>query len=100
MSKSTYTVEFKEESANLVIKQSYTIREASDAVGVSQSAMRKWVNQLTAEYRGITPKGSAISPDQRRIQELEARIKRIEREKEILKKATALLMSDSMNQFI
>jgi transposase len=38
-----------------------------------------------------------MTPDQRKIRELENRIKRIELEKEILKKATALLMSDSMN---
>jgi len=38
--------------------------------------------------------GKAITPDQRRIQELEARIERLEREKAILKKATALLMSE------
>ncbi|PAX99034.1 transposase, partial [Pseudoalteromonas sp. HM-SA03] len=32
-----------------------------------------------------------------KIQELEARINRLEREKSILKKATALLMSEEMN---
>jgi transposase len=37
-----------------------------------------------------------LTPDQRKIRELEKRIKRIEMEKEILKKATALLMSDTM----
>jgi len=41
-----------------------------------------------------------LTPDQQRIQALEAHIKRIEREKEILKKATALLMSDSMKSSI
>ncbi len=100
MNKPSYPAEFKEESANLVIRQGYSIREASEAVGVSQSAIRKWAKQLSGELRGITPKGSAISPDQQKIQELEAKIKRIEREKEILKKATALLMSDSIKQLI
>ena len=98
MKKPSYTAGFKGESANLVINQGYSVREASEAVGVSQSAVRKWVKQLTNEHRGITPKGSAISPDQQKIQELEAKINRIEREKEILKKATALLMSDSIKQ--
>jgi len=53
---------------------------------VSGSAIRKWVDQMRRELNGITPKGSAITPDQQRIQELEAQIKRIEREKEILKR--------------
>ncbi len=96
----SFTAEFKRDSANLVINQGYGIREASEAVGVSQSAMRKWVIQLREEQGGVTPKGSAITPEQQKIQELEAKIKRIEREKEILKKATALLISDSIKQSI
>jgi transposase len=38
-----------------------------------------------------------LTPDQLKIRELEKRIQRIELEKEILKKAMALLMSDSLN---
>ncbi len=40
----------------------------------------------------------ALTPEQQTIQELEARINRLEREKAILKKATALLMSDEFNR--
>ena len=95
MNKRTFDPEFKVNSAILVIDQGYSIREACEAVGVSESAMRSWVKQLKKERVGETPVGSkALTPDQRKIQELEAKIKRIEREKEIIKKATALLMSD------
>lgn len=38
----------------------------------------------------------ALTQEQQRIQELEARIKRLEREKSILKKATALLVADEI----
>jgi len=38
-----------------------------------------------------------LTPEQREIRDLKKKIKRIEEEKEILKKATALLMSDSLN---
>jgi transposase len=43
---------------------------------------------------GVTPVNKALTPEQQKIQELEARIARLEREKSILKKATALLMSE------
>jgi transposase len=59
--------------------------------------MEYWVRQLRQERQGTTPQGSAITPDQRHIQELEKQLRRVEMEKEILKKATALLMSDSLN---
>ena len=92
-----YTTAFKQDAANLVLRQSYSIQEACDALGVGPTAMRRWVTQLSQEYQGITPKGGAITTEQQHIQTLEMRIKRLEREKEILKKATALLMSDSIN---
>ncbi len=97
MARRTFTAEFKRDSAGLVLDQHYSIREACDAVGVGETAMRRWVEQLASEREGITPVGrKALTPDQQRIQALEAKIVRIEREKEILKKATALLMSDSI----
>jgi len=93
----SFTPEFKQESACLVLDQGYRVSEASRAVGVGENTLRRWVDQLKAERHGITPVGSkALTTEQRRIQELEAQVKRIEREKDILKKATALLMSDSM----
>lgn len=93
----SFTLEFKQESACLVLDQGYKVAEASQAVGVGESTLRRWVNQLKAERQGNTPVGSkALTAEQQRIQELEATVKRIEREKDILKKATALLMSDSM----
>lgn len=41
--------------------------------------------------------GISISEEQRRIKALEREVQQLKMEKDILKKATALLMSDSMN---
>jgi hypothetical protein len=43
------------------------------------------VIQLRQEFEGISPSSHAITPEQKRIQELEAQIKKIEWEKDILK---------------
>ena len=93
----TFTPEFRLEAAQLVVDQGYSVRAAAEAMGVSKSAMDKWVRQLKNERNGITSQATPLTPDQRRIRELEKKLKRVEMEKEILKKATALLMSDSMN---
>ena len=90
----TFTPEFKQETASLVLDQSYSIAQACTSMGVGESALRRWVQQLSDERQGVTPKGKAITPEQQRIQELEERCRRLEMEKSILKKATALLMSD------
>jgi len=65
-------------------------------MGVSQSAMRRWIKQLEEERGGITPeKGKAITLEQQQIQLLKKQVKQLEREKDILKKASALLMLDT-----
>ncbi|MDF0752763.1 IS3 family transposase [Marinobacter sp. 71-i] len=82
----SFSPEFKQEAASLVLDQGYTIPQASVSLGIGESAIRRWVNQLTEERDGVTPKGKALTPEQRRIQELEARCKRLEQEKDIPKK--------------
>lgn len=92
-----FSPEFKLESARLVVDQGYSLKEAANAVNISESSLANWVSQLKKERKTGEPVGSGISPDQRRIKELEQRVKRVEMENDILKKATALLMSDQMN---
>ena len=92
----SFSIEFRNEAASLVVSQGYSIPEACRAMGVGDTSMRRWVEQLQGEHHGVTPKTQALTPDQQRIQELEARVKNLEREKSILKKATALLISDEM----
>lgn len=95
----SFSTEFKRDAAQLVVDQGYSITEACQAVDVGSTGLRRWVDQLKRERGGETPTNSrALTPEQQRIQELEAKRRKVEREKEILKKATALLMSDSLDQ--
>ena len=94
----SFSAEFKAQAACLVLDKGYSHIEASRSVGVAESLLRRWVQQLRMERQGVTPQSKAITPDQQRIQELEARIERLEREKAILKKATALLMSEGIER--
>lgn len=97
MKKRMFSAEFKRDSASLVLDKGYSLGEASDAVGASRSALGRWVKQLELERGGHTPTiGKALTAEHQRIQALEAQVKRLEREKEILKKATALFMSDPL----
>ena len=59
--------------------------------------LRRWVQQLQSERTGTPSISKALTPEQQKIQELEARINRLEREKDILK-ATALLMADEFTR--
>jgi transposase-like protein len=92
-----FSAEFKRECAELVLVHNYTQFEASKAMNISVSALKRWIYQLRDELQGKTPKSAPITPEQIEIRELKKKLQRIEMEKEILKKATALLMSDSLN---
>ncbi|MCK5818730.1 MAG: transposase [Psychromonas sp.] len=92
----TYTAEFKLEAAQLVLDQNYSVKEAAQAMGVSKSAMDKWVRQIKTERADGNHNPSPLTADKIKIKELERKIKRIELENKIIKKATALLISDSL----
>jgi len=87
------SAKFKRESASLVLDQGYSTIEACRSLWVVESALRRWCNQLQQERIVVTPQTKTQAPEQQKIQEMEARIGRRGREKSILKKATALLMS-------
>ncbi|OBT04678.1 transposase [Shewanella sp. UCD-FRSSP16_17] len=92
-----FSAEFKLESVQLVLDQSYSIVEAAQAMNVGKSTMDKWVRQLREERQGKQPKASPISPEQIEIRELKKKLAHLQEHNEILNKATALLMSDSLN---
>ncbi len=93
-----YSTEFKNEAASLVLDKNYTITETCHAMGVGQTALRRWVKQLDLERGGTTPVAKALTREQHTIQRLEAKVKQMIWENDILKKATALLMSDTIKR--
>lgn len=84
--RSNFSPEFLLEADQLVVDQDYSVRDATEAMGVGKSTMDKWVRQLRSERRGESPKATPMTEDQRRIRELEKQVKRLKMEKEILKK--------------
>ncbi len=65
-------------------------------MGVGYSTIGKWVRQLREECQGKAPQAIPIIDEQREIRELKKQVEHLELEKEILKKASVLLMSDSI----
>ncbi len=82
----TFSPEFKRQAVDLVLKQEYSFSEASRSLGVGESALRRWGDQVQQKRTCVTPQSKALTLEQQKIQELEARITRLEREKSILKR--------------
>ena len=95
--KRSFSVEFKRESAQLALDQNYSVANAASVMDVGLSTMTWWVKQLRDERQGKTPKTSPITLEQIEIRKLGKKLQRFKMENEMLKKATALLMSDSLN---
>lgn len=90
MPKKNLTTEFKRECAELVIIHGYRQDDAAKAMSVSISSIQRWVSQYRKEQKGVTPKASALTPEQLRIQALEKQVKQLESDNSLLKKASAL----------
>ncbi len=91
-----YSTEFKLDAVRLITEQGYTVIQVGRALDICETVIRRWFNQYKKEQGGITPQNKALTPEQQRIQELEAQVNRLEREKAILKKASALLIADEI----
>lgn len=89
MGRRQFTLEFKRECAELVIKQGYKIADAAEAMNIGLSTLQRWVSQYKQENIGITPKAKAMTDEHRRIQELEAQVKQLKGDNDLLKKASA-----------
>lgn len=57
----TFSPEFKQQAACLVLEQGYSHMEASRSVGIGESVLRRWVRQLQSERQGITPQSKAMT---------------------------------------
>lgn len=97
MPKKTLSAEFKRECAELVIVHGYKHKDAAAAMNVGLSSIQRWVSQYRKEQTGITPKASALTPEQIRIQELEKQVKQLKSDNALLKKASAFFAMEMNN---
>tara|TARA_Y100000780_G_C13534593_1_gene359003 strand:+ start:72 stop:383 length:312 start_codon:yes stop_codon:yes gene_type:complete len=95
----TYSPEFRLEVAQEVVDQGRSIRDVSESLGLGKSTVDKWARQLKQERGGTLSSATPLTSDQLKIRELERKIKLLEGDNEILKKASALLMQDSIKGF-
>ena len=90
-----YTKEFKLDAVSLVTEQGYTRSEAARRLGLEVNILGRWIREL-AEDEGQAFRGNGkMTAEQEEIKNLKADIKRLEMEKEILKKATVFFAKET-----
>jgi transposase len=92
------TKQFKEQAMDLVRVQGYDPAAAARELGLPPSTLRVWLDKASWVKRpaGEAPLSEDPAALKAQVRELETRVKRLEMEKEILKKATAYFARESL----
>jgi transposase len=85
-----YSDEFKRDAVAL-IRAGATQQSVGRDLGVSKSALSKWVTDADREDRGLPAAGAVAPEEDARVRELIKRNRLLEQECEVLRRATAYL---------
>jgi transposase len=90
-----YSKEFKLDAVSLVLEQGYTRAEAARSLDIDASLLRRWVREHQTDEGQAFRGNGKMTPEQEEIRKLKAQVKRLEMEKEILKKATVFFAAET-----
>jgi transposase len=91
----SYSKEFKRDAVSLVIDQNYSKAEAALNLEVGINALSRWVKEYEAKDKHAFVGKGKLTPEQAENLKLKARIKRLEMERDILKKATVFFANET-----
>lgn len=89
MGRRRFDPEYKLRVARMVVDEGQGVSQVVRDTGVGETAVRRWVEQLKADRAGEAGDGRPLTPEQRRIRELEEENRRLREDKALLKKASA-----------
>lgn len=87
MSNRRYTEEFKSEAVKQVAGRGYKVREVSERLGISSKSLYVWLREAKGD-KGRCSLNAGEDVRQENLR-LKAELKRVEEERDILKKAAA-----------
>lgn len=85
MSSQRYPPEFRDEAVRQVLERGYTVAEVSQRLGVSAHSLYKWVKAVKPDKSD--EQAAELVEAKSKILRLRAQMRRIEEERDILKKA-------------
>ena len=90
-----YSLEFKQDAVQLVLSRGYSIQEAATNLGVSASALRKWVRAEKGDENNNSIFGKPLTlGEHEELLRLRKENIKLKMEREILKKATAFFAQE------
>ncbi len=90
-----YSKEFKLDAVSLVIDQDYSRTDAARSLGINANMLGRWVKERqTGDGQSFRGNGK-LTPEQEELRKLKAQVKRLQMEKDILKKATVFFAAET-----
>ena len=90
-----YSQEFKLDAISLVLDQGFTRREAARSLDINAQMLGRWVKESQSEDGQAFRGNGKLTPEQEENRKLKAQVKRLEMERDILKKATAFFAAET-----
>ena len=87
MSKQRYTPEFKDGAVRQVTEKGHSVQEVAARLGVSSHSLYKWVKTVRPDKDEV--RSDELLDAKKQILKLRAELRRVEEERDILKKAAA-----------
>ena len=89
-----FTDEFKADAVRLCTVGGQSVGDVAKNLGVLETSLRDWVKRSEIEA-GKGPAGALTAVEREELGELRRRVKRLEMEREILKKAAAFFAKEN-----
>ena len=91
-----YPKEYKLDAVSLILEQGYTRIEAAKSLEINATMLGRWVKEHKQSDDGQAFRGNGkLNPEQKEIKRLKQQVKRLETEREILKKATVFFAAET-----
>ena len=92
----TYTREFKLEAVKLITEKGYSVAEAARSLDVGETLLRSWKQASEKDGDQSFPGHGQLPPLEAEVRHLRAENKRLQAERDILKKATAFFAREAL----
>ena len=94
MARKTFTGEFRREAVRMVREGRRSISAVAREMGIGQQTLSRWLKQAEIDEGG-GPEGALTTAEREELQRLRRENKRLQEERDILKKATAFFAKES-----
>ena len=90
-----YSKEFKLDAVSLVLEQGYSRTEAARNLDINAHMLGRWVKEHREDDGQAFRGNGKLTPEQEEVRTLRAQVKRLQMERDILKKATVFFAKET-----